>query len=813
MDQPAAPLPGGAWEIWRNVIVRGTGFPIALVADLVDEGEASAADRYSAAVAELHAIKNSIVDRLRVAAAAQPAERHRLWALIRLVWRCESRGLKGYDGPELSALQHALESRDLAYRALVCAGESEDVRVEQQAATLLNDPFFREAMLWQAPNSLAPLQRRLSLPAGHGNDKRYATRCVAMRAQRYAVKNDSIGFFGPVWWGALADDEMFIELRAPAALIAERHVYFEGWCIDALLERLNAEPVVKQWVAPRLRTGVWRGNDGVYAPGRGRVALEDEDAEILALCDGRRTASEIAERLTSLRGLARNAVFDRLNNLSSHGIATWRLEVASQLHPERDVARWIQRVTDPEVNAWCSGLLDTLCSARDAVAAAAGRPETLAVRLRELNTTFTQLTGISPVRRAGAAYSARSLVYEDCRRTGELRLGRAFVDRIGPSLTVALDASRWVAVKIATAARAELLRQWRDLKQSVSDVDAARFRRHVEAGGRQPLLDLCRKVTEEYQRAWATVLERNGRAPLADVIARARELFDPRGQTWTRAEYFSPDLMVAAADLEAFRRGNFDCILGELHGINTLIHSALASQHPEPEALVAALERDTRGTTVVVMQTPKEEWLARTSPLLLPNFWRYEYHEDLPEQGCRSLPAAMLMACDEGDGLVMRARDGSVEFDALELFGNELCRELHRIIPQRLPFAPHTPRVTIGTLTIARESWHVTAESMPFLDQRNRYLQFAAVRQWARSLGMPRRVFFKSPDEPKPCYLDFSSHTFVDIFIARMKQVRVGGRVSIAEMLPRYEDAWLTDGAGRRYTSELRVAVRLPVRV
>src|SRR5205085_11576786 len=47
--------------------------------------------------------------------------------------------------------------------------------------------------------------------------------------------------------------------------------------------------------------------------------------------------------------------------------------------------------------------------------------------------------------------------------------------------------------------------------------------------------------------------------------------------------YYCPDLMVAAADLSAIERGEALYVLGEVHsGKNSLLHTALTEQHPNP---------------------------------------------------------------------------------------------------------------------------------------------------------------------------------------------------------------------------------------
>ena len=295
---------------------------------------------------------------------------------------------------------------------------------------------------------------------------------------------------------------------------------------------------------------------------------------------------------------------------------------------------------------------------------------------------------------------------------------------------------------------------------------------------------------------------------VAEFSTRVRHAFGEPDPAWARAHYVCPDLMIAAESAAALRRGAFHAVLGEVHGRNTLLSSAVISQHPTPELVAAALAFDTAREQYVVVQSLKDEWLARTNTLVLPTFWRYQSEWDrssLPD--CRALPAALLQAFDTGETVMMRARDGSLEFDALELFDDTLRRIHHGRIGRLLPYA-HTPRLVVGDLTVAREMWLAVAEELPFLCERDDYVQFAAVRRWARDCGMPRHVFYGSPAEPKPCLLDFDSRLYVRIFVKMMRRVPRGAQVRIVEMLPGVHDAWLHDASGERYTCELRLAAR-----
>jgi hypothetical protein len=69
-------------------------------------------------------------------------------------------------------------------------------------------------------------------------------------------------------------------------------------------------------------------------------------------------------------------------------------------------------------------------------------------------------------------------------------------------------------------------------------------------------------------------------------------------------------------------------------------------------------------------------------------------------------------------------------------------------------------------------------------------------------------VFVKSPEEPKPVYLDFDSPLYVDLFC---RMARQAARLAVTEMIPAVDEVWLSDAQGDRYTCELRVAIVDPL--
>jgi hypothetical protein len=163
---------------------------------------------------------------------------------------------------------------------------------------------------------------------------------------------------------------------------------------------------------------------------------------------------------------------------------------------------------------------------------------------------------------------------------------------------------------------------------------------------------------------------------------------------------------------------------------------------------------------------------------------------------------------DLGKGLIARTRDGEHSFDVVEMFDtvfSYLTINHFRILHP----AAHTPRVTIDDLVVCREAWRFLPSEISFAFVKDEAERFVAARRWVREQGMPRFTFVKVPVELKPLFLDFESPTYVDIFAKYVRLSEERGfaqqSITISEMLPAIDQAWLPDAEGNLYTSEFRI--------
>jgi hypothetical protein len=101
------------------------------------------------------------------------------------------------------------------------------------------------------------------------------------------------------------------------------------------------------------------------------------------------------------------------------------------------------------------------------------------------------------------------------------------------------------------------------------------------------------------------------------------------------------------------------------------------------------------------------------------------------------------------------------------------------------------------------------AAEMSFAFEKDEAMRFLNARRWAAGLGLPRFVFYKSPIEVKPVFLDFQSPVLVNLLARVVRRTAQGSgadeTIWVSEMLPGPDEVWLEDANGQRYTSELRL--------
>jgi hypothetical protein len=752
-------LPGTAWSVWRDMAVRGTGFPADMMLAICDEPLARSADL----------------------AGADPA------------------GRLAYDKAYADAVG----------------------RLPRAIAGIHADPRFQEAITWQNPGLAQFLHDHDPGPeAPRQSKQRQREAVIANYLQRYCLKNDTIGFFGPVGWASAGHDGPGLLVVPGEHLLARRTTYFEVWAIDKVAAEIARQGRALGWLRPRRTRSVFLAGNVLHRPHRHSVTLTDAELRIIQACDGRRTISEVLEEAGTpqARGL--------LTRLAELGALRMDLDGPMHAWPERLLRDKLELIADPDARAAALEPVDQLVRARDTVAAAAGDPAGLRRALAGLAETFEKVTGAASTRRAGENYAGRTLVYQDTVRDVRVELGKAVTGALAAPLGLVLDSARWVINDITD--------RYREYYTDLLDRESARVgggpvplqRLLTIASGLLPLSEsgrglggLAAESVAELQRRWQQVLgppssDHRHQVSADAISARAAECFPGRPVTWSGARQHSPDIMIAAASPGEVERGDFLLVLGEIHlAINTLDQRLFFEQHPDPARLIAA-ERADRGPRRIALIEPKDHptVTSRTSPppmLVGPGqlYWSASIDDSLdPPESDTVMPSAAMTVTRRGGDLVVHVAPSGAELDFFEVIADVLSRV---VVDAFQPVAPaaHRPRITIDKLVLSREQWAFQVADSAWAFAKDEQERFHLARRWRQEQELPERVFYRVPIELKPTAADFRSIVLVNMLAKQIRRTQAAGHTgfTVTEMLPDLDQLWLTDRHGQRYSSELRI--------
>src|SRR5215472_12882867 len=338
-------LPGTGWHVWRDVVLRTTGFPAAGL------------------------------DRLTLPAAAAAADAH---------------------------LDGALDAE--AYSA---AFDQAALATGRRLGEIAADPRFREAVAWQSPTAMLGVDgllrsgpeprpgenRRSRLKRGARED------LVVKYWQRYCAKNETTGFFGPVGWARFDPDGPPVVARPGPGLVRDRRVYLEQWALAALAERLGEDPEIRPWLPAGLPPHVALDGRRVLRPAQPPLELSRVEAAVLASCDGQRPVADVARDLVADPGSGLRKPADvhvLLERLVGQGLVVWGVDLPLRSTVEERLRRVLAAIPVTEARDRALVSLRRLTDGRDATVDTAGDADRLLAALAALDAEFVSVTGRQP---------------------------------------------------------------------------------------------------------------------------------------------------------------------------------------------------------------------------------------------------------------------------------------------------------------------------------------------------------------------------------------------------------------------------------
>ncbi|TDC38954.1 lantibiotic dehydratase [Micromonospora sp. 15K316] len=734
-------------------------------------------------------------------------------------------GLAAFAAPEAAAAADGLlagrGSRELFDKEF----QKAQLDSSTQADAIAADPQLREAVTWQNPDMLVALDGLLRTDPAARNWRRRERESSLLRYwQRYCGKAETIGFFGPVCWGHVDPDEPATRLRPGPGLVSRRAVHFEAWALIAYADRLAEDLAVRRWWAPALPPHLSVSGRQLRRPLHPPVQLNAAEARLLAYCDGRTPATAVVDRARHDAELPLRSAADGfllLERLVERSLLTWDAGLPISPRAEQVLRDRLAAIGEPAVRAEVTAGFDRLCAARDAVADAAGDPDRLRAALAALNSEFTAVTGRPAVRQSGQMYAGRTVVYEETARDLEVTVGAAVLDALAAPLAIVLQAARWLTAEIGAALRRLLDELYAELRGDgpVRLADVWSLAQGLLLAPDGPLT----AVSTQFTARWAELFDLDSVAPgepelrlrSADLAERVARVFAASGPGWPSARIHSPDVTIGAADVAAINRGEFLLVLGELHPAYTPFDSAVFTPfHPDPSALRAGFDTDLGPARARVLYP--EGFPRITTRTTYASVGPAD--RQLGIDTARGADVERLVAATEvrvepdGVELVAVLPDGG-RWPLVEIFGHLLGALLLDSFKLVAP-APHTPRITIDRLVVARRTWRTTAGESGLAGVAGDAERFLAVRRWRQRHGLPERVFVKVGTEVKPCYADLTAPLHAQSLCAMVDAAAKSGpdvSVVVSELLPEPADAWVRDARGRGHVSELRLQITDPM--
>ncbi|MER7892976.1 lantibiotic dehydratase [Micromonospora sp. NPDC094482] len=733
-------------------------------------------------------------------------------------------GLAAFAAPDAAAAADALLAGDGSAELFDKAFQAALLDTSAQADAIAADPLLREAVTWQNPDMLVALDGLLrSDPAARNWRRRNRESALLRYWQRYCGKAETIGFFGPVCWASFDPDDPETRLRAGRGLVARREVHFEAWALIAYADRLAEDPAVRRWWAPALPPHLSVAGRQLRRPLHPPTELTVAEARLLSHCDGRTPAETVVRQAladgdSGLRTEADGYLL--LDRLVQRALLAWDAALPISPRAERVLRDRLAAIGDATVRAEVTADFDRLCVTRDAVAEAAGDPQRLGVALAALNAEFTAVTGRPATRQGGQMYVGRTVLYEETARDLEVTVGAAVLDALAAPLAIVLQAARWLTAEIGHAIRRLLDELHAELRGDgpvrLADIWSLAQGLLVTPDG--PLAS----ASAQFTARWAELFDLDSAAPgqpelrlrSAELAERAATLFAASGPGWPSARIHSPDVQISATDVAAINRGEFLLVLGELHPAYAPFDGVVfVPFHPDPAALRSGLDADLGPARARVLYPAGFPRITTrtTYASTRPGDRQFGIDTARGADVDKLVPATEVRVEPDGDDLAAVLPDGS-RWPLVEIFAHLLGALLLDSFKLVAP-APHTPRITIDRLVVARRTWRTTVGESGMAGVAGDAERFLAARRWRQRLGLPERVFVKVGTEVKPCYLDLTAPLHAQSLCAMADAAaKTGPDVSmvVSELLPGPDDAWVTDAQGRGYVSELRLQITDP---
>lgn len=795
--------------------LRSTGFPIHHLTDLGRFAELPSCRAFEQDFRALQALRTTLLEE---------ANSHSPQACRKLIRKLnEGQALQPSDLPQAlrEPLSEALQSwNGLLERTATqeAADQEYDAYLESARQGLINfldDEAVAEALFISNPSALTRI-RELIRDRHSRNDtrKKQKLRLGWSYAQRFCAKNDTSSFFGPLAWGRFDTRQTDnVQLtQNDTAWIKDRHTLFENWVVQRLVEQINQQCPDTDRMPLQLNTGCYLHEQTLFMPIGKSQRLTPQTAQILHyISDQQGREATFAGMLSTCPEAVPSALRDLLEHLVNKRIVRrgWKMSPR-----ERNP---IVRLQHCLANAGVSEGFNQVWQSR--LEALEGLRRDYAngdlMRRTECLEGLNQLLGEAGVdlsRETGAMYVGRYPVYEDCSRNMEISLGQAMLSQVNEELAPLMRINQWLIKAIAHQLNEAFIEAWEQRQAASPDKSVDFLDLLTTLSPLLPALEarIIVDLNRRLETAWTQLLQDFPKHPevrlcAADIerlIALLNTALDVADFEVFGSDYHSPDILLSSASVEAFNRGDYEIIVGEVHpAVHTLSQPVAAPFGPFNTQINQQVEAIFQRPRLVLADSPDSYQRSHIDWPLQPSYLQLV----LPSGG-GCVAAHQQFAA--GRAKVLRVNGRLQVVDALGQFSEDLLcvysTPLHRLgfaLADSAVAKQEHRRIWLGRTLYKRASWLFTSDRLPepkgSVDELEHTLQW---RAWAAAHGLPRYAFVKIDTEPKPLFLDFDNPLSFDGMTNALKNAN---HVKFSEMRPCPDELWLEEARGR-FCCEIR---------
>lgn len=659
---------------------------------------------------------------------------------------------------------------------------------------LVQDERFQEALLLSNPNMFSvalPSYLRAYDLERRSNKMRQLERQLYSYLQRFCTKNDTTSFFGPIdyGWFDLNSPEPLLYQRSADKHLIQRLTRLSFWAAQALADCIARDPAVQPYLVPYLQHGcaLLPGNEFEIILRQRRIRLSAAAVLLLRRMNGRQTAVDLCKGDENM--------WSELRRLHEKGLVVWHLDIPTAVFdPLIWLLSWVDSV--PENCATRTHWLTHLEWFRQAMGRFSGEP--LAAKqtlLHEVEERFTLLTNLEARRGEGSIYVDRMILYDEAQGPIEQCIvGAPFVHKLVAQLRPTLDlcASYSLLVQEVCQRRAqELFLELGDQTQPYLTFIRALDERVTVA---DCLADPQVRQYQDLLESLATQRQHNGCIRLTTEDLRSFQRHIPAGTA------LSPDLFLAASNVEALIAGKYQVVIGEIHyGFQVWCHFLTFS--PRTTELAAmldeALSEPTNGRLRATLVHRRTQ--GKTFYLELPGLSVEVLGRSTKAREC-VLPVADLEVARDETGLVLRSRSLKRTLELYAADPRSVSNWLFNTPPVLMPsitIGDHTPRIEINGVVYQRERWTLSVTDVlpPSTLRGDATALLLHACELRRRYSLPERAFARVLSERKPLYVDFANIFSLELFF---HIIRNDSTVTLSEVSPGPEAWWLR---GRRGTS------------